>query len=152
MPNGVDVRSPWNTHSSMPWSLRTTFGMSSSHFFGTWFLYMSGGSMKWSSMLTRIMSSICMGVPPVCPALPSRVPVPASRRVSGTAWGTGATVQRSNDRKGTEMAETEYIQVTHRELPFSTFDADNHLYENSDAMTKFLPPEYEGVIKYVEIA
>ena len=50
------------------------------------------------------------------------------------------------------MAETEYIQVTHRELPFSTFDADNHLYENSDAMTKFLPPEYEGVIKYVEIA
>src|SRR5436190_7179043 len=50
------------------------------------------------------------------------------------------------------MAETEYIQVTHRELPFSTFDADNHLYENSDALTKFLPPEYEGVIKYVEIA
>ena len=29
------------------------------------------------------------------------------------------------------MAATEYIQVTHRELPFSTFDADNHLYENA---------------------
>jgi predicted TIM-barrel fold metal-dependent hydrolase len=45
----------------------------------------------------------------------------------------------------------EYIEVTHRELPYSTFDADNHLYENRDAMTKFLPPEYEGVIKYVEV-
>ena len=40
---------------------------------------------------------------------------------------------------------TEYIQVTHRELPYETFDADNHLYENQDALTKFLPPEYEGV-------
>jgi predicted TIM-barrel fold metal-dependent hydrolase len=49
------------------------------------------------------------------------------------------------------MTETEYIQVTHRELPYSTFDADNHLYENQDALTKFLPPEYEGVIKYVDI-
>jgi predicted TIM-barrel fold metal-dependent hydrolase len=45
----------------------------------------------------------------------------------------------------------EYIQVTHRELPYTTFDADNHLYENKDAMTKFLPKEYEGVIKYVEV-
>ncbi|HLG66957.1 MAG TPA: amidohydrolase family protein [Acidimicrobiales bacterium] len=45
----------------------------------------------------------------------------------------------------------EYIQVTHRELPYPTFDADNHLYENRDALTKFLPPAYEGVIKYVEV-
>ncbi len=49
------------------------------------------------------------------------------------------------------MTETEYIQITHRELPFSTFDADNHMYENRDALTKFLPPEYAGVIKYVDI-
>ncbi len=49
------------------------------------------------------------------------------------------------------MTDIEYIQVTHRELPYSTFDADNHLYENRDALTKFLPPEYEGVIKYVDI-
>lgn len=49
------------------------------------------------------------------------------------------------------MAESEYIQVTHRELPYSTFDADNHLYETKDALTRFLPPEYEGVVKYVEI-
>ena len=43
---------------------------------------------------------------------------------------------------------TEYIQITHRELPYTTFDADNHLYENQDALTKFLPPEFEGVIRY----
>jgi predicted TIM-barrel fold metal-dependent hydrolase len=49
------------------------------------------------------------------------------------------------------VSDTEYIQVTHRELPYSTFDADNHMYENRDALTKFLPREYEGVIKYVDI-
>src|SRR5690606_31876711 len=57
MPNGVEVRSPWNTHSSTPCSLRTTLGISSRHLAGTWFSYMSGGSIMWSSMLTRIMSS-----------------------------------------------------------------------------------------------
>ena len=49
------------------------------------------------------------------------------------------------------MVDNEFIQVTHRELPYQTFDADNHLYETQDAMTKFLPPEYQGVIKYIEV-
>src|SRR6476646_2500679 len=49
------------------------------------------------------------------------------------------------------MTATEFIQITHRELPFSTFDADNHLYENQDALTKFLPEEYKGAVKYVDI-
>ena len=49
------------------------------------------------------------------------------------------------------MTTTEFIEVTHRELPYPTFDADNHMYETADALTKFLPPEYEGVIKYVEV-
>ena len=31
------------------------------------------------------------------------------------------------------------------------FDADNHLYETTDALTKFLPDRYKGVVKYVEI-
>src|SRR5262249_18628708 len=44
-----------------------------------------------------------------------------------------------------------FIQVVHRELPYTTFDADNHLYENQDALTKFLPSQYEGAIKYVDI-
>jgi hypothetical protein len=35
IPNGVEVRWPWNTHSSMPWALRTTLGTWSAHFAGT---------------------------------------------------------------------------------------------------------------------
>ena len=38
-----------------------------------------------------------------------------------------------------------------RRLPYPTFDADNHMYETEDALTKFIPKEFEGVIKYVEI-
>jgi predicted TIM-barrel fold metal-dependent hydrolase len=30
-------------------------------------------------------------------------------------------------------------------------DADNHMYETSDAFTKFLPKEYDGAIKYVQV-
>jgi len=49
------------------------------------------------------------------------------------------------------MSTSEYIQIVHRELPYETFDSDNHLYENSDALTKFLPREHEGIVKYVEV-
>ena len=38
-----------------------------------------------------------------------------------------------------------------RELDFPVFDADNHMYETRDALTRHLPPDYEGVIDYVEI-
>ncbi|PXY33264.1 amidohydrolase family protein [Prauserella endophytica] len=38
-----------------------------------------------------------------------------------------------------------------RELPFPLFDADNHLYETEEALTKFLPKEYEGAIEYVQV-
>ena len=44
IPKDVLVRSPWNTHPSMPPSC-TTFGASSIHFLGTWFSNMSGGSI-----------------------------------------------------------------------------------------------------------
>ena len=36
-------------------------------------------------------------------------------------------------------------------VDFPVFDADNHMYETTDAFTKFLPPEYSGLIKYVEV-
>jgi predicted TIM-barrel fold metal-dependent hydrolase len=49
------------------------------------------------------------------------------------------------------MTTAEYIEFVHRELPYSTFDADNHMYETQDALTKYLPPEYEGVVRYVEV-
>jgi hypothetical protein len=29
-----------------------------------------------------------------------------------------------------------------RALPYPLFDADNHLYETQDAMTRYLPREY----------
>src|SRR5437868_12805568 len=48
-------------------------------------------------------------------------------------------------------ATSDFIEVIHRVLPYSTFDADNHLYENQDALTKFVPPQYEGIIRYVEV-
>jgi predicted TIM-barrel fold metal-dependent hydrolase len=43
------------------------------------------------------------------------------------------------------------IYVRERKLPYKTFDADNHMYENQDALTKFLPPGYDGIIKYVDV-
>jgi predicted TIM-barrel fold metal-dependent hydrolase len=51
------------------------------------------------------------------------------------------------------MADTNenLIYVRERRLPYETFDADNHLYETQDALTKFLPAEYEGAVKYVEV-
>jgi predicted TIM-barrel fold metal-dependent hydrolase len=36
-------------------------------------------------------------------------------------------------------------------LDIPVFDADNHLYETKDAMTKFLPDRYRGVIDYVDV-
>ena len=44
-----------------------------------------------------------------------------------------------------------FIYVRERRLPYETFDADNHMYENRDALTKFIPKAYEGIIKYVDI-
>ena len=34
-------------------------------------------------------------------------------------------------------------------IDFPVFDADNHMYETTDAFTKFLPPRYSGLVKYV---
>jgi len=44
-----------------------------------------------------------------------------------------------------------FIYVPERQLPYATFDADNHLYENKDALVKFIPREYDGIIRYIEI-
>lgn len=38
-----------------------------------------------------------------------------------------------------------------RELDFPVFDADNHMYETQDALTRYLPEEYQGIIQYVEV-
>jgi len=41
--------------------------------------------------------------------------------------------------------------MTTRTLSIPVFDADNHLYETRDSLTKFLPERYQGVIDYVEV-
>jgi predicted TIM-barrel fold metal-dependent hydrolase len=38
-----------------------------------------------------------------------------------------------------------------RQLDFPVFDADNHLYETKEALTKFLPSEYQHVIGFAEV-
>ena len=38
-----------------------------------------------------------------------------------------------------------------RKLDFPVFDADNHMYETTDAFTKYLPASHAGLIKYVQI-
>ena len=35
-----------------------------------------------------------------------------------------------------------------RELPYPLFDADNHLYETEDALTRYLPKQYAGAVQY----
>jgi hypothetical protein len=43
------------------------------------------------------------------------------------------------------------LTMSSRELPYPLFDADNHLYEPPEAMTKYLPKGYEKAIQYVQI-
>lgn len=38
-----------------------------------------------------------------------------------------------------------------RELDFPIFDADNHMYETPEALTKYLPSGYENLIQYVQV-
>src|SRR5882724_5754076 len=38
-----------------------------------------------------------------------------------------------------------------RALAYPLFDADNHLYETQDALTKYLPKQYASAIQYVQI-
>lgn len=38
-----------------------------------------------------------------------------------------------------------------RQVDFEVFDADNHMYETRDALTKFVPERFANVIDYVEV-
>jgi predicted TIM-barrel fold metal-dependent hydrolase len=38
-----------------------------------------------------------------------------------------------------------------RQLDYPVFDADNHMYENTDALTKFIPSEYDGIVRYAQM-
>ena len=41
--------------------------------------------------------------------------------------------------------------MSSRVLDFPVFDADNHLYESQDALTKFIPDAHKGVIDYIDV-
>jgi len=41
--------------------------------------------------------------------------------------------------------------VSASSLAFPVYDADNHMYEGQDAFTRHLPPEYAGLVKYVQV-
>jgi hypothetical protein len=43
------------------------------------------------------------------------------------------------------------IVMPSRELSFPVFDADNHMYEPQEALTKFLPDKRKNVIDYVQV-
>jgi predicted TIM-barrel fold metal-dependent hydrolase len=49
------------------------------------------------------------------------------------------------------MSDEDFIYMRERKLPYPVFDSDNHFYETRDSFTKFLPKEYEGYVKYVEV-
>jgi predicted TIM-barrel fold metal-dependent hydrolase len=36
-------------------------------------------------------------------------------------------------------------------FPYPLFDADNHLYETEEAFTKYLPEEFRGAVRYVDV-
>jgi predicted TIM-barrel fold metal-dependent hydrolase len=48
------------------------------------------------------------------------------------------------------MADDELFFIRERQLDYPVFDSDNHMYENTDAFTKFIPSEYQGIVKYIE--
>jgi Amidohydrolase len=52
--------------------------------------------------------------------------------------------------EGAIMSDEQLFYVKDRSLDYPVFDVDNHMYENTEAFTKFLPAEYDGVVKYIE--
>ena len=48
------------------------------------------------------------------------------------------------------MADEELFFLRERQLEYPVFDVDNHMYENTDAFTKYLPKDYAGLVKYMQ--
>ena len=48
------------------------------------------------------------------------------------------------------MSDDRLFFMKDRTLDYPVFDSDNHMYENTEAFIKFLPKEYEGIIKYID--
>jgi predicted TIM-barrel fold metal-dependent hydrolase len=48
------------------------------------------------------------------------------------------------------MADEQLFFVRDRHLDYPVFDVDNHMYENTESFTKFMPGEYQGLVKYIQ--
>jgi predicted TIM-barrel fold metal-dependent hydrolase len=48
------------------------------------------------------------------------------------------------------MADEELFFVRDRQLEYPVFDVDNHMYENTDSFVKYMPKEYDGLVKYIQ--
>ena len=44
------------------------------------------------------------------------------------------------------MGDDELFFVRDRQLEYPVFDVDNHMYENTDSFTKYIPKEYDGLV------
>ena len=76
--------------------------------------------------------------------------VPCVRQSQRCIASTAAVKMRI--RFSREEKECSMGQLSHRvDIPFPLFDADNHLYEPPEALTKYLPKEYKDVVQYVEV-
>src|SRR5579862_2068893 len=51
--------------------------------------------------------------------------------------------------RGDFVSDDQLFFVRDRNLDFPVFDSDNHMYENTDSFVKFMPRQYEGLVKYV---
>jgi predicted TIM-barrel fold metal-dependent hydrolase len=61
-------------------------------------------------------------------------------------WSKRGNVITTSDKR-----DSQETGMPSRELPYPVFDADNHLYETKDALTKFLPDNRKRAIDYVEV-
>jgi predicted TIM-barrel fold metal-dependent hydrolase len=65
------------------------------------------------------------------------------------------TPGRAKDRTEQNLTKSDKTPwrwaVPSRNVDFEIFDADNHMYETREALTKFLPKRYENIIDYVEV-
>jgi hypothetical protein len=59
---------------------------------------------------------------------------------NGDGWGVVTDGTTAEEIEGGKL-----MVMTARRLPYPLVDADKYLYEPEDALTKSLPPEYDGV-------
>src|SRR6185295_3097995 len=61
------------------------------------------------------------------------------------------TISRRSPARSDHAVTSRRHRMAHRTLNIPLFDADNHLYETRDSLTKFLPERYKTAVQYVEV-